>query len=45
MGDGFGVRIHAMIVAQVWRGMPGRQANLARFLDAIEVIAVDETGG
>lgn len=45
VGDGLGVRTHAMIVAQVWRGMAGRRANLARLLDAIEVIAVDETGG
>ncbi|MCP3974434.1 MAG: type II toxin-antitoxin system VapC family toxin [bacterium] len=45
MSEGLSVRTHAMIVAQGWRGMAGRQANLARLLDAIEVTAVDESRG
>ena len=45
MSEGVAVRTHAMIVAQVWRGMTGRQANLARLLDAIEVAAIDESAG
>ncbi len=45
LGESLDVRTHAMIVAQVWRGGAGRQANLARLLDAIEVTAVDESRG
>ena len=36
---------HGGIVGQVWRGGAGRQANLARLLDGIEVIALDDSLG
>lgn len=45
MSEGLAVRTHSMIVAQVWRGMAGRQARLARLLDAIEVAAISEREG
>lgn len=45
MSESVAVRTHAMIVAQVWRGTAGRQANLARLLDAMEVAALDEPAG
>jgi hypothetical protein len=34
-------RTHGGIIGQVWRGGSGRQANLARFIAAIEVIPLD----
>ena len=36
---------HGGIIGQVWRGGSGRQANLARLLDGIEVIALDDALG
>lgn len=33
------------VVAQVWRGGDGRQANVARLLAGINVVAVDDTLG
>jgi len=36
---------HGGIIGQVWRGRSGRQTNLARLLDGIEVIALDDTLG
>ena len=32
---------HGGVVAQVWRGGSGRQANLARFLPALDVVSLD----
>lgn len=37
------LRTSAIVVAQVWRG--GRQANLARLLQVLEVLPVDEHAG
>ena len=36
---------HGGIVGQVWRGVAGRQANLARLLPALDVAALDATLG
>jgi hypothetical protein len=36
---------HGGIIGQVWRGGSGRQANLARLLPGIEVVALDERLG
>lgn len=36
---------HAGVVGQAWRGGAGCQANLARFLPAVEVVALDEPMG
>ena len=36
---------HGGVVGQVWRGGDGRQANLARVLPGIDVVAVDEDLG
>jgi len=36
---------HGGIIGQVWRGGGGRQANLARLLAGIEVVALDEKLG
>ncbi len=33
---------HGGVVGQVWRGGTGRQANLARLLAGVEVVAVDD---
>ncbi len=38
--SGLDLRSNAMVVAQVWRDRRGRQANLARLLQAIDVRAV-----
>jgi hypothetical protein len=38
-------RTHGGVVGQVWRGGHGRQAMLAKFLDATEVVPVDATLG
>ena len=32
---------HGGVVAQVWRGGAGRQANLSKLLGAIEIVALD----
>jgi hypothetical protein len=39
------LRTNAMIVAQIWRSVDGRNATLARFLDAVSVAAMGETEG
>jgi len=36
---------HGGVVGQAWRGGAGPQANLARFLPAVEVLALDEALG
>jgi hypothetical protein len=36
---------HAGVVGQVWRGGQGRQANLARLLAGVEVVALDDRLG
>ena len=36
---------HGGVVGQVWRGGTGRQANLARLLDGVEVVALDDRLG
>lgn len=43
--EGIELLTHAMIVAQVWRAADGRNANLARFLSAVRVIAIGEPEG
>jgi hypothetical protein len=42
---GLELRSNAMVVAQVWRDRPGRQANLARVLRAVDVRAVSHSDG
>jgi predicted nucleic acid-binding protein len=42
---GLELRSNAMVVAQVWRDPHGRQANLARLLEAVEVRGVQERDG
>lgn len=39
------LRSNAMVVAQVWRDRHGRQAGLARLLQAVDVRAVDQRDG
>ncbi|HEY3252741.1 MAG TPA: hypothetical protein VGJ91_02295 [Polyangiaceae bacterium] len=36
---------HGGIIGQVWRGGGGRQANLARLLPGIDIIALDDSLG
>lgn len=36
---------HGGVVGQVWRGGCGRQANLARILPGVEVVALDDALG
>src|SRR5262245_12458537 len=43
--SGLELRSNAMVVAQVWRDKRGRQVNLARILQAIDVRAVSPTDG
>jgi hypothetical protein len=43
--SGFELRSNAMVVAQVWRDRRGRQANLARVLQAVEVRPVRDRDG
>lgn len=38
-------RSHGGVVAQVWRGGSGRQAVVARLLDGVDVIALDDRLG
>jgi hypothetical protein len=38
-------RTHGGVVAQVWRGGSGRQANLARLLPAFEIVPIDDAFG
>jgi DNA-binding transcriptional MocR family regulator len=42
---GLELRTNAMVVAQVWRDRHGRQANLARLLQAVDVRVVSQRGG
>ena len=42
---GLQLRSNGAVIAQVWRDPSGRQANLARLLKAVEVLAVDERLG
>jgi hypothetical protein len=42
---GLELRTNAMVVAQAWRDRHGRQVNLARLLQAVEVRAVTERDG
>lgn len=42
---GFSLRTHAMVVGEVWRGDSGRQANLARLLEGVDIRAVDGAFG
>jgi len=42
---GLELRTNAMVVAQVWRDSQGRQAGLARLLQALDVRAVDHEAG
>jgi len=39
------LRTNAMVVAQVWRDRHGRQVNLARLLQAVDVRAVSQRDG
>ncbi|HDH02788.1 MAG TPA: hypothetical protein ENH15_00915 [Actinobacteria bacterium] len=43
--NGFDLRTHPMVVAQVWRDPHGRQANLARLLHAVDVVPLDDRLG
>ncbi len=43
--NGRKLRTTSVVVAQVWRDAAGRQAMLARFLKAVEVVAIDEQEG
>jgi hypothetical protein len=36
---------HGGVVGQVWRGGAGKQANIARLLPALDVVALDEALG
>jgi hypothetical protein len=36
---------HGGVVAQVWRGGSGRQANVARMLAAVEIVPLDDAFG
>src|SRR5499425_453772 len=42
---GMELRTNAMVVAQVWRDRHGRQVNLARLLQAVDVRAVSQRDG
>ena len=42
---GLELRTNAMVVAQVWRDSRGRQAGLARLLQAVDVRTVDHEAG
>jgi hypothetical protein len=42
---GLELRTNAMVVAQVWRDRHGRQENLARLLQAVDVRAVSQRDG
>jgi hypothetical protein len=42
---GLELRTNAMVVAQVWRDQHGRQVNLARLLQAVDVRAVSQRDG
>ena len=40
-----GLETHPMVVAQVWRDRGARQATLARFLRAVDVVTIDDALG
>jgi len=42
---GYDLRTSAIVLAQVWRGSGGKQANVARVLRAVDVRSVDEQMG
>jgi hypothetical protein len=42
---GFTLRTNGAVVAQVWRGGDGRQADLARLMQAVDVVPVDDVLG
>lgn len=42
---GLELRTHPFVVAQVWRDSRGRQVNLARLLDAVEIVTVEDQLG
>ena len=42
---GLELRSNAMVVAQVWRDRSGRQVNLARLLQAVDVRAISQRDG
>ena len=42
---GLELRSNAMVVAQVWRDRHGRQVNLARLLQAVDVRAISQLDG
>lgn len=43
--NGIDLRSNGVVIAQVWRENSGRQAQLARLLKAVDVVAVDEAVG
>jgi predicted nucleic acid-binding protein len=43
--EGLELRTNPMVVAQVWRSRRGRQANLARLLQAVKVLPVHDEDG
>ena len=43
--EGLELRTNPMVVAQVWRDRPGRQANLARLLQAVKVLPIQDQDG
>jgi len=43
--DGLPLRTSPMVVAQVWRDRQGRQANLARLLQAVDVQPISDQDG
>jgi hypothetical protein len=43
--EGLELRTNPMVVAQVWRDGRGRQANLARLLQAVKVLPVQDEDG
>jgi len=42
---GLELRTHPFVVAQVWRDSRGRQANLARLLNAVDIVTVEDQLG
>jgi predicted nucleic acid-binding protein len=42
---GHELRTSAMVIAQIWRSPGGKQANVARLLQAVDVRSVDEQMG
>ena len=43
--NGLELRSNAMVIAQIWRDRQGRQVNLARLLNAVDVRAVSHQDG